>query len=108
MFVVFAAREQRSKLMETGSCLGHPHMALFARRNPNTAPDTACNEISVAVVMSCKRKHPKPERDTMAWHKTNLPEFHLSIQQEAWRQRLNVSADSLSHLNRWLLSCRCY
>ena len=27
----------------------------------------------------------------MAWHKTKLPEFHLSIQQEAWRQRLNVS-----------------
>ena len=23
------------------------------------------------------------------WHKTKLPEFHLSIQQEAWRQRLN-------------------
>ena len=27
----------------------------------------------------------------MTWHKTKLPEFHLSIQQEAWRQRLNVS-----------------
>ena len=25
------------------------------------------------------------------WHKTKLPEFTTSIQQEAWRQRLGVS-----------------
>ena len=25
----------------------------------------------------------------MAWHKTKLPTYHTSIEQETWRQRLN-------------------